>query len=109
MNIQTLIWGLEELSDRDRQEKVWTGKAVGEMSSFVEAICSTFDDSGLARVLDAKRPIDTLSPEIEEKARQLDRVIRGIPQSGPPLEIIEHPAMNDVRVLAAELLALVKE
>jgi hypothetical protein len=109
MNIQNLIWGLEELSDRDLQEKLWTGKMDGEMSSFVEAICSTFNDSGLASILDSERSIDQISSEIKEKALQLNRSIKRVPQSATTSEIIEHPAMNDVRVLAAELLALVNK
>lgn len=109
MNIQNLIWGLEELSDRDLQEKLWTGKVDGEMSSFVEAISSTFDDSGLGRILDSDQPTDQISPEVKEKATRLDRLIKRVPQSAAPLDVIQHPVMDDVRVLAAELLALVRE
>src|SRR5688572_28235771 len=108
MDTQKLIWGLEELSDRELQEKLWTGKAEGEMSSFVEAIGATFDDSGLGRLLDTARPEDRISPQIEEKARRLDRLINRIPQSAAPLDIIRHPLMADVRAVSAELLELVK-
>jgi hypothetical protein len=108
MNIQRLIWGLEELSDRELQEKVWTGNADGEMSSFVEAVCSTFDDSGLSHVLDSHQPTGAISSEVIEMARRLDRLVKRIPQSAAPLDIIHHPAMSDIRVLAAELLDLLK-
>jgi len=50
LQIQTLVWGLEELADIEDQERVWTGKAPGEMSSFAEALTTTFDSSGLDHV-----------------------------------------------------------
>jgi hypothetical protein len=109
MNTQKLIWGLEELSDRELQERLWTGKLDGEMSSFVEAISCTFDDSGLSRILDTGQPTEKISPEIKEKASRLDSLIRRIPQSAAPMDIIEHPLMEDVRALSAELLRLVKK
>lgn len=108
MNIEHLLWGLEELSDREYQERVWAGKEDGEMSSFVEAYCRTFDDSGLGHALAFNAPTDQLSPEAKEKAVRLDQLLRRIPQSAAPSDIIAHPTMTDVRDLAAELLALMK-
>lgn len=60
MNIQKLVWGLEELADRELQERLWTGGIDGEMSSFVEAAISMLDDSGLSRIIDLNRPSDEM-------------------------------------------------
>lgn len=109
MNVNNLIWGLEELSDKELQEKLWLGKSEGEMSSFVEAISSTFDDSGLGKILDSKGSQDEVSVELREKALQLGRLIRRVPQSAAPLDTINHPEMNAVRDLAGEMLALLKK
>ncbi|HKY17981.1 MAG TPA: hypothetical protein VJL82_03545 [Rhizomicrobium sp.] len=109
MNVRNLIWGLEELSDKALQEKLWTGTVEGEMSSFVEAICSVFDDSGLSRVLDSSDPMDEISPEIRERAIRLGRLIKQVPQSATPLEIIQCSVMDEVRTLAGELLTLVRK
>lgn len=99
MNTDSLIWGLEELSDRELQQRLWTGEVDGEISSFTEAICSTFDDSGLGLILDSGQPTDQISAEAMLKAVQLDYVIKKIPQSVASLDIICHAAMEDVRTL----------
>ncbi|MER2510259.1 MAG: hypothetical protein ABTQ27_16100 [Amaricoccus sp.] len=104
-----MIWGLEELSDKELQERLWTGNVDGEMSSFVEAICSIFDDSGLGKVLDSSEISDQISSEVREKAIHLSRLVRLVPQSAAPLDLIQHPAMNDVRSMALELLFLLRD
>jgi hypothetical protein len=109
MNIQKLIWGLEELSDRELQEELWTGKIDGEMSSFVEAISSVFDDSGLSVLIDSNKSTEEMSSDARTKAIELDRLVKKIPQDASPLTIIQHPLMHDVRTLAAELIALIRE
>jgi hypothetical protein len=106
---QNLIGGLEELSDKALQEKLWTGKMKGQMGSFVEAICYVFNDSGLDRILDSSHPTDEISPEIREMAIRLRRLVKTVPQSGAPLETINHPAMDKVRSAAGELLTLVRK
>ena len=43
---------LEELSSQEQQLILWTGRGGGKkISSFVEASCSLFDDSGLGDLL----------------------------------------------------------
>jgi hypothetical protein len=108
MNKQYLIWGLEELSDRDFQEHVWLGKSENEMSSFVEAVCHTFDDSGLADSLDSERKSALMEPGVRNSALQLAQLIKKIPQSLPQDEIINHPAMQEVRLKAGEILLILK-
>lgn len=50
---ERVISGLNELADRDFQLRVWLGfgrplpDGHHEMSSFIEAVCRLFDDSGL--------------------------------------------------------------
>jgi hypothetical protein len=50
MNYEVLKWGLEDLSDREAHELIWLGNSATEVSSFEEAVCQTFDDSGLSDV-----------------------------------------------------------
>lgn len=108
MNTQNLIWGLEELSDRDFQERVWLGKSEDEMSSFVEAVCTTFDDSGLGIALDSEAKRAELPPRLYEMANKLNRLIAKVPQGLSPSEIVNHPAMADVREAAKEMLMILK-
>lgn len=103
-----VISGLEELADLKVQEKLWTGKIEGQIGSVEEAFCRVFDDSSLGRVLDSKKERDRLPAALRDKAVELDRAGRKIPDGADPWDVIKNPAMNDVRALAAELLALVK-
>tara|TARA_R110002124_G_scaffold82445_2_gene216412 strand:- start:3143 stop:3472 length:330 start_codon:yes stop_codon:yes gene_type:complete len=108
MNIQNLIWGLEELADREFQERVWLGKSEGEMSSFEEAVCSTFDDTGLSIILNSGRGGEQIPTELREKAIQLRHLIKRVPNDGIQLDIINHPAMKAVRSIAEEMLAILR-
>jgi hypothetical protein len=77
------------------------------MSTFDEARCGVFDDSGLEDILDSQLPRkrNLISEEMHLKARELGRLIDQVPP-GKPEDIIQHPKMESVRVAAAELLAL---
>jgi hypothetical protein len=97
-------WGLEDLSDRKAQERVWLGNSATEMSSFEEAVCATFDDSGLSDVLNSKLKILSLSAEFLEKVTRLEKAIRKIPDQIAPMAVINHRAMEEVRVAATDLL-----
>ena len=54
VNIEHVRWALEELSDEREQVRLWLsdGSAGKEVSSFVEAQCILFDDSGLGYALE---------------------------------------------------------
>jgi hypothetical protein len=108
MNTEILLWGLEELSDKNFQERVWLGKSVGEMSSFDEAVCATFDDSGLGILLDSDRRRTEIPPDQRELAIKLSRLVKKIPRGRSPSEVIDHPAMQSVRETAKELLMILK-
>jgi hypothetical protein len=110
MNTQGIIWGLEELSDREEQVRIWAniGNSEGGMSSFGEAICRLFDDAGLGFILDSERKRTEVSPELLEIADKLDRLVRKVPQDLDELDIINHPAMEDVRATAKEMLLMLK-
>lgn len=51
---ELILWALEELSREDEQRRLWlsTGENGAAISSFAEAICQLFDDSGLSDELD---------------------------------------------------------
>jgi hypothetical protein len=108
MNKQNLIWGLEELCDREFQERVWLGKSETEMSSFVEAVCHTFDDSGLADTLDSEEKSAMIEQVIRDNALKLRHLLKKIPQSLSQREIIDHPMMQEVRDSAKEMLMILK-
>ena len=109
MNVEMVCWGLEELSDRALQEKLWLGKCEGEMSTFDEAICTTFDDSGFGDALDSPANKFGLSEVLREKANRLRALIHKIPHTLDDKDIIIHPQMDSVRSAASELLRLIRQ
>ena len=99
---------LRELSDRKEQERLWsgTGNDGSEISSFSEAFCCLFDDTGLRE--DLEKGTRGLGAEAETALRQLYAQLRKIDPRAGPNEIIESIEMARVRELAAISLRLVE-
>ena len=109
MNLNTLIWSLEELADKEEQLRLWTGDKLGEMGSFEESVSGIFDDSGLARLLDKGVSLDHLSRQAFEQAIVLRVATKKVPRSKSVVELIESLEMDDVRKQAKKLLMLLKD
>lgn len=111
VNLDRVVWALEEFSDPQMQLRVWANieNANGEMSSFVEASCSLFDDSGLGVALD--RDQTGLTDNILEDIRVLDGALRSAEKCSdqPIMDFIETSEMARVRELAAKLLTKLHE
>jgi hypothetical protein len=103
----TLQWALEELSSHSLQENLWLGKIDGQMSSFSEAKCGVFDDSGLGEALTNQK--SGLPPQFVNKAKQFQRLLSQINSDADPTNLLANPKMADVRAAAAELLLLLPE
>jgi len=103
-----LLDGLKELASRDLQIQLWLESKDSQMSSFTEAICQVFDDSGLTRAVDANHLKKYFSKEICSSINDLDRRISRIPEFADPYEIIDHPEMNQIRLVADQLLKLLE-
>jgi hypothetical protein len=102
---------LSELANYDFQRRVWLASSGPEISSFAEAICGLFDDTGLGDRLE-KQTHPVFSAEIDESLRELDRlVLRASSSFGsmPPAEVIEHQNMREIRSLAAQILAQIEQ
>ncbi len=101
-----MIWGLEDLSDKSFQKRVWANidNVDGELSSFTETVCQLFDDTGLGRKLDRDQQLYHVSPENRSKLIRLRRLIASVPHFASQLEIIDHPKMDVIRVLSKEIL-----
>lgn len=108
LQIQALICGLEELADAGYQERVWAGNGRGEVSSFEEAITTTFDSSRLDQILYTRCGTDQLSPQMLALARKLNIAVQKVPQLASPAEVLRHPSTADVRRIARVMLSLVE-
>lgn len=104
VNIEHVRWALEELSDEREQVRLWLsdGSAGKEVSSFVEARCILFDDSGLGYALE--RNSTGLGEQIDNQLVLIGTLLRRIDSSRAPQDIIADPLMSRVRAAAAEAL-----
>jgi len=107
VNVQGVIWGLEELANKAEQERLWLsdGKDGREVSSFDEAFCCTFDDTGLSSLLDKGEVSERIPPAQIESLKHLSVLLKSIPSHLGPRDEIDHPVMIEIRKLAAEIMA----
>lgn len=113
LNLETLVDRLKELGDRELQETLWMAKIPGKMSTFDEAWCGAFDDSGLAIAMESYALEREYSQEICLKCHELHRLLhhiqRQLPRNVSDLKVIQHPEMDAVRAIANDLAQLFEE
>lgn len=96
-----IVAALRELADREYQARVWTGRALPEMSSFVECVEALFDDSGLGSALEEG---DAFGDSIDAQLRVLSEVVDRI-EIDEPYEVLAADAHFDQATqLAVEIL-----
>ncbi len=104
-NRPTVVWALEELSNRNEQTRLWLSDgSSGEVSSFSEAVCVVFD-GGVTMALDSGEiptPLNSLFTELRN-------LIKKIPADVHPDKVINHPLMSDVRRVSLALLQRLEE
>lgn len=100
LNRQTVIWALEELADRDEQERLWLSDgSSGEVSSFTEVVCATFD-GGVNSELEsgnAEEPVRSLFLKLRS-------LLKKLPENAAPQQLIDDPQMEEVRKTSMEIL-----
>jgi hypothetical protein len=87
-----IIECLKELADESFQRRVWLASSGPEVSSFDEAVCGLFDDSGLGRSLETQSPI--FNAAIDKSLGELDSLVTeacGDFQNESPIYVIEPP------------------
>lgn len=99
--VDTLIDGLEELSDAGFQERVWTGRFVTEMSSIDEYVERIFGDSGLDLALTRGMLLD---PSLDKRLRELSARVREVDEHQPPDRRLRTPELQRCRSLAETIL-----
>lgn len=103
INFDRVREALEELRSRDQQLILWTGRGDGKkMSSFVEASCSLFDDSGLGDVL-LEEP-SALDAELRALFVELNQAFHQVDENEEPDVMIASDVMERVRRLATQAL-----
>ena len=107
---QSLLEGLLELSDETVQENLWDNADgnTDEMSSYEEAICFVFDDSGASRAFEKGQLETVYGADFTKRFARLDSLVGSIPIELSSKEIIKHPRMEEIREVASELVRLLK-
>jgi hypothetical protein len=97
---QSVIWALEELANREEQERLWLSDgSSGEVSSFDEAICNVFD-AGVTKELET----DRINETVRTLFFRLRTLVKQFDQTSPPNALINDSRMEDVRQIASEIL-----
>ena len=104
INKEILRWSLEELASEEEQKRLWLGLSKDVMSSFEEAWCGVFDDSGLARFMEKGLVEIEHGDQIAQMVSHLHSLLKKLPVNAPPIEIISHPLMGEVRKACSRLL-----
>jgi hypothetical protein len=102
---QMVVEALLELSDETLQRRRWLSSGEGEVSSFTEAVCELFDDSGLGHELDRGRAV--FGAEVDDFLRRFGTTLRDLgrlDRSLPPATLIAHPEMVAARAFAKAIL-----
>lgn len=110
MNLQTMIWSLEELADLVTQERTWLqDPGDGTLHSYDETVIGVFDSSGLAEQL--RRKPEERDTDVSEafwiKVLALDARVEVFEVTfnfSMDAAALHSAAMQDVRTAAAELL-----
>jgi hypothetical protein len=93
---------LRELADESYQRELWLAAASPEVSSLMECHSRLFDDSGLGSALDELEAV--YDRQIDQRLRDLARVLAGVDDSRPPEAILDDPQLGRVRTMAFALL-----
>ena len=96
---KNIMASLHELADADFQERIWVRGEGPEVSSYVEAVCQLYDDSGLTELLqDKSKPV--ISLQVDNILRELSSELDGIDSQMSAKDILEHPRWPKIRELA---------
>ncbi len=96
--------GLQELASRAEQERLWTGLTPDVMASFVETACFVFSYDLLGAEMDSGLLSERYGDVVGEKTEQLLKLVQNFPKGLSPLAQINHPMMDEIRMVAQELL-----
>ena len=79
------------LSDLEQQRKWWLGEDPHHISSYVELMCSLFDDNRLEEFAGVEAAQEGFSVEFVGALRQLTAMLNGYEEKATSREILEDP------------------
>jgi hypothetical protein len=90
---------LRELAQVEDQRRLWLASS-GEISSFTEAMCGLFDDTGLGDALQKGDAV--FNAGADRTLRELSAAVSTVDGQLPPGALIDHPLMGRGRALASK-------
>jgi Rod binding domain-containing protein len=96
---------LEEMADKELQERLWISGDSYEISSYVELMCRLFDDKRFPEFI-AKGKSIGLTETIIDKLSKLEEALDGYKEKKTDIEIINDPKWDVIRNMAKEVLIL---
>jgi hypothetical protein len=97
--------GLEELASLPLQRQLWL--SAESPCSFVEAVCQTYDDSGLSDAIDSPATVEALGADAVRMLQELSRALTRADDTLSEYELIVSEPMDRVRELAAAAIAAI--
>jgi len=102
--LSELVKSLEQLADREFQERAWLAENGPEISSFSEQVMQTFDDTGLSHAMDKGSVENEIGVDAARALKELDEAIGKVDDELPPKELLDHASMQRVRDYAQRAL-----
>ena len=103
-----VVTSLRELADESTQRRLWLASEGPEISSFTEAVCQLFDDTGLGDDLEKRVPV--FSPEVDTALSHLGSLLGRIEARNiTTTALIESIPMQEVRRIAAAILQSIEQ
>ena len=102
---KSLLLFIAPFADTGFQERVWLNGEGPEVSSYDEALCQLFDDTGLSDVLEDSSA-EIINPEINVRIRTFDHLEKEIDRRLSFAEIKEMHRFEEMIRLAKELVLL---
>jgi hypothetical protein len=106
ISVTNVLECLQELADEKFQHRVWAVSSGPEVSSFSEAICGLFDDTGLGDAID--RGQDVFGKEADNLLWLIGREAAQIDRRWSPEQLLSSEQLRRIRELAAQALTLVQ-
>jgi hypothetical protein len=101
---------LEQISDSDFQERTWVRGEGKEISTYIEVMCSLFDDFNLDGIIE-KKPIDfNLSDQLISSLKTLRDALNNYDdESKSHFDIINDPNWKEIQKMSYDILPLFKK
>jgi hypothetical protein len=102
--VENLVAALRDWCDEALQRRTWLAADGPEISSFIELVCQTFDDTNLEACIEADLRPAELTDEAFAALKELSRAVMEVDAGRAPAELLADPQVAEIRALAGAAL-----